>query len=58
MGNGPYAPLPAVREFRTFGLAYEIRSFRGEWPSLEARMAAIRDLPKLSNSYTTVVIAR
>ena len=46
-----------IDPFRTFGLAYEIRSFGGEWPSLEARMAAIRDLPKLSSSCTTVIIA-
>jgi radical SAM protein with 4Fe4S-binding SPASM domain len=31
---------------------------RGERPSLEVRMAAIRDLPKLNSSCTTVVIAR
>jgi radical SAM protein with 4Fe4S-binding SPASM domain len=31
---------------------------RGERPNLEIRMAATRDLPKLSSSCTTVVIAR
>jgi radical SAM protein with 4Fe4S-binding SPASM domain len=31
---------------------------RGERPSLQIRMAATRDLPKLSSSCTTVVIAR
>jgi sulfatase maturation enzyme AslB (radical SAM superfamily) len=31
---------------------------RGERPRLEIRMAADRDLPKLSSSCTTVVIAR
>jgi radical SAM protein with 4Fe4S-binding SPASM domain len=31
---------------------------RGQRPSLEVRMAASRDLPKLSSSCTTVVIAR
>lgn len=31
---------------------------RGERPSLQVRMAATRDLPKLSSSCTTVVIAR
>ena len=31
---------------------------RGQRPSLEIRMAAARDLPKLSSSCTTVVIAR
>src|SRR5262249_12848921 len=31
---------------------------RGERPRLEIRMAAGRDLPKLSSSCTTVVIAR
>jgi sulfatase maturation enzyme AslB (radical SAM superfamily) len=31
---------------------------RGEHPQLEVRMAAKRDLPKLSSSCTTVVIAR
>lgn len=31
---------------------------RGERPSLEIRMAATRDLPKVSSSCTTVVIAR
>jgi radical SAM protein with 4Fe4S-binding SPASM domain len=31
---------------------------RGERPSLEVRMAAARDLPKVSSSCTTVVIAR
>ena len=31
---------------------------RGEHPSLQIRMAASRDLPKLSSSCTTVVIAR
>jgi hypothetical protein len=31
---------------------------RGEQPKLEIRMAADRDLPKLSSSCTTVVIAR
>jgi radical SAM protein with 4Fe4S-binding SPASM domain len=31
---------------------------RGECPKLEIRMAATRDLPKLSSSCTTVVIAR
>src|SRR5882724_12357951 len=31
---------------------------RGERPGLQVRMAAIRDLPKLSSSCTTVVIAR
>src|SRR5712691_8463514 len=31
---------------------------RGERPSLEVRMAAARDLPKLNSSCTTVVIAR
>jgi len=31
---------------------------RGERRRLEIRMAAIRDLPKLSSSCTTVVIAR
>ena len=31
---------------------------RGERPRLEIRMAANRDLPKLSSSCTTVVIAR
>jgi len=31
---------------------------RGERPSLQVRMAAARDLPKLSSSCTTVVIAR
>ena len=31
---------------------------RGERPTLEIRMAATRDLPKLSSSCTTVVIAR
>jgi radical SAM protein with 4Fe4S-binding SPASM domain len=31
---------------------------RGERPSLQIRMAAARDLPKLSSSCTTVVIAR
>jgi hypothetical protein len=31
---------------------------RGERPSLQVRMAGNRDLPKLSSSCTTVVIAR
>jgi hypothetical protein len=31
---------------------------RGERPRLDIRMAANRDLPKLSSSCTTVVIAR
>jgi hypothetical protein len=31
---------------------------RGERPRLKIRMAANRDLPKLSSSCTTVVIAR
>jgi sulfatase maturation enzyme AslB (radical SAM superfamily) len=31
---------------------------RGERPRLQIRMAATRDLPKLSSSCTTVVIAR
>ncbi len=31
---------------------------RGERPSLQVRMAATRDLPKLSSSCTTVVVAR
>jgi radical SAM protein with 4Fe4S-binding SPASM domain len=31
---------------------------RGEHPSLQIRMAATRDLPKLSSSCTTVVMAR
>jgi sulfatase maturation enzyme AslB (radical SAM superfamily) len=31
---------------------------RGERPKLEVRMAASRNLPKLSSSCTTVVIAR
>ncbi len=31
---------------------------RGERPTLQIRMAATRDLPKLSSSCTTVVIAR
>jgi hypothetical protein len=31
---------------------------RGERPRLEVRMAADRDLPKLSSSCTTIVIAR
>lgn len=31
---------------------------RGELPSLKVRMAAARDLPKLSSSCTTIVIAR
>jgi hypothetical protein len=39
-----YSPMNAfphkLDPFRTFGPAYEIRSFSGEWPGLEARMAA------------------
>jgi radical SAM protein with 4Fe4S-binding SPASM domain len=31
---------------------------RGQWPVLEIRMAAARDLPKVGSSCTTVVIAR
>jgi len=31
---------------------------RGQYPTLQVRMAATRDLPKLSSSCTTVVIAR
>ena len=31
---------------------------RGDWPALETRMAAARDLPKLNSACTTVVMAR
>ena len=43
---------------RCCSLTTIVRSFAGERPRLQIRMAATRDLPKLSSSCTTVVIAR
>ena len=38
-------------------MAFIVRSFRDDRPRLQIRMAATRDLPKLSSFCATVVIA-
>ena len=43
---------------RCWSLTTTVRSFAGNAASLQVRMAATRDLPKVSSSCTTVVIAR
>ena len=52
--------VPGVDAFkaRCWNLTTTVPIIRGERRSLQIRMAAARDLPKLSSSCTTVVIAR
>ena len=51
-------PGDAAYKTRYFSLIFTARSFVAIIRALEIRMAADRDLPKLSSSCTTVVIAR